>query len=398
MPVSPIIPPDLDPRFPTEPLPLSAYPRPPADNGMGLHWSTHLYAQSNEVTDFFVNELVEMNIKWVKLLNDSTGGRHYDYTVEQLVANGIMPVIRVYERCNRLYNQAELADMVRHFVAKGVYYYDLYNEPNVQGEAGGWCGDAGSQPDPEFLAEIWAEAARTIYLAGGYPGLPSFFAPSRKLEDWQEDFFYEFFEALRDQGNEHVLYFSWGSIHNYTLNHPPTYPLDDVNLTDRLLTDEEIERYDLTEAQAAAINEARRTAREPGGYFLGDNLYDDSTGFLHFISFHDQFVDRFGFEIPLLSTEGGATWGSNEDPRYPRLDGETVADWTLWMADYMFDDAPDYYFTNMTWLLGQRAVDYFQPAWEDNAWYHNRQGDQEPVVDALKERPRRLEARPSLAD
>ena len=37
---------------------------------------------------------------------------------------------------------------------------------------------------------------------------------------------------------------------------------------------------DLDEAQVDAINEARRTAREPGGFFLGDNLYDDSTASL----------------------------------------------------------------------------------------------------------------------
>ena len=54
-------------------------------------------------------------------------------------------------------------------LAKGVYYYDLYNEPNQLGESGGWC-QQGGIPQPEYLAEIWADAARTIYRAGGYPG------------------------------------------------------------------------------------------------------------------------------------------------------------------------------------------------------------------------------------
>ena len=372
--------------FPTAPLPLNTFPRPVNDNGLGVHWSTHLYAQSDEATSYFVSELARMNIKWVKLLTEDTDGRHYDHTIDELVARDIMPVLRLYQRCNAPYDRNELTDMVHHYVKRGVYYFELYNEPNIPGESGGWCDNDGT-PDPEFLAKIWADAARTIYLAGGYPGLPSFFAPSQKRVGWQEDFFYRFFNTLREQGNESTLFFAWAPIHNYTLNHPPTYPLDDVNLTSRPLTESEISRYQLTAEQVAQINEARQTAREPGGYFLGDNLYDDSTGFLHFIAYRDQFYDLFGFEIPLISTEGGVTKGSGEDPRYPIVDGQTVANWTVWTADYMLDEAPPYYFASMTWLLAQSALDYPEPTWEGNAWYHDRHGDQERVVDALKQRP-----------
>ena len=378
--------------FPTAPLPLSAYPRPPADNGLGVHWSTHLYAQSDEATSYFVSELVRMNIKWIKLLVDGTSNRDYDQTIDELVSRDIMPIMRIYQQCNTPYDLKELETMVRHYVDKGVYYYDLYNEPNQPGESGGWC-QPGGVPEPEYLAQVWARAARLIYRAGGYPGIPSFFAPSQKGKNWQRDFFYQFFEALREQGNEEVLYFSWASIHNYHLNHPPGYPYDEVNLTSRLLTEAEIDRYDLTEEQIEAINEARATAREPGGFFLGDNLYDDTTNFFHFMAYRNQFYDLFGFEIPMISTEGGATRGSGEDPRYPVVDGQTVAEWTLWTADYILDDAPDYYFASMTWLLAQKALDYDEPVWERNAWYHDREGDQEPVVDALKNRPRWREAR-----
>jgi hypothetical protein len=373
--------------FPAAPLPLSRYPRPPDDNGLGVHWSTHLHAQSEEATSYFVSELVRMNIRWVKLINDGTKGRDYDHTVDELVSRGIMPILRLYQRCNKPYDPVELSKLVRHYVAKGVYYYELYNEPNLSGKAGGWC-QAGGEPQPEYLAGMWADAARVIYLAGGYPGLPSLFAPSKKRPGWRQDFFYRFFEALRAQGNESVLYFSWAPIHNYTINHPPDYPYDAVNLTSRPLTQEEIERYRLTPEQVANINHARATAREPGGYFVGDNLADDSTCFLHFIAYHDQFQELFGFEIPLISTEGGATRGSAEDPRYPPVDGRTVAEWTVWEANYMLDQSPDYYFATMTWLLAQHALEYDEPNWEVNAWYHDREGNQEPVVEALKNRPR----------
>jgi hypothetical protein len=376
-----------DSRFPTAPLPLSAFPRPPDDNGLGVHWSTHLYAQSDEATSYFVSELARMNVRWVKLINDGVKGRDYDDTIDDLVGRGIMPILRLYQRCNKPYDPSELRQIVEHYTKHGVYYYELYNEPNLPGKAGGWCQEGGT-PQPEYLAAVWADAARVIYLAGGYPSLPSLFAPSKKRPDWRADFFYRFFDAVRAQGNTSVLYFAWAPIHNYNINHPPDYPFDDVNLTGRPLTSAEIERYDLSPEQVAQINHARATAREPGGYYVGDNLADDSTCFLHFIAWRDQFYDLFGFEIPLISTEGGATRGSGEDPRYPVVDGLTVAEWTLEQTDYMLDRAPDYYFATMTWLLAQRALDYPEPNWEINAWYHDRAGDQEPVVEALKNRPR----------
>lgn len=407
-------------QFPPAPLPLSAYPRPPADNGLGVHWSTHLYAQSDEATSYFVSELARMNVKWVKLLVDGLDNRDYDHTIDELVSRGIMPVIRIYQQCNTPYDPDELAAMVRHYVDRGVYYFETYNEPNQPGESGGWC-DGDGEPQPEYLAEIWAEAARTIYRAGGYPGLPSFFAPDQKRADWRDSFFYRFFAALRARGNQEVLYFSWAAIHNYTINHPPTYPFDEVNQTGRPLTQAEISRAKLSPQEVAEINLNRAVAgilkRRPldetdaarfgltpaevkeinrrfsQGELMGFTLYDDATAFFHFIVYRNQFHDLFGFDIPLISTEGGATRGSAEDPRYPEVDGQTVADWTQWSADYMLDDAPDYYFATMTWLLAQNALDY-ESDWEQNAWYHDRTGNQEPVVDALKTRPRLAEARP----
>ena len=378
--------------FPDSPLPLNAFPRPPDDNGLGVHWSTHLYAQTDASTSYFVSELARLNVRWIKLINDGVNGRDYDRTIDELVKRGIMPVLRLYQRCNKPYDPVGLEKIVRHYAPKGVHYYELYNEPNLPGKPGGWCQEGGA-PQPEYLAQVWADAARTIYLAGGYPSLPSLFAPSKKSPGWRQDFFYRFFDAVREQGQESVLYYSWAPIHNYNINHPPDYPRDDVNLTSRPLTQAEIERHRLTSEQVVGINHARAAAREPGGFYVGDNLTDDSTCFLHFVAWRDQFHDLFGFDLPLISTEGGATRGSAEDPRYPMVDGRTVAEWTLRQADYMLDQAPDYYFATMTWLLAQHALGYDEPNWEVNAWYHDREGSQEPVVDMLKNRPRLHDAR-----
>ncbi len=374
------------------PMPLSAYPRPKNDNGLGIHWSTNVYAQDDATTDFFVAEIKAMGIKWVKFLNDQTDGRNYDYLVQQLVANDIMPVMRIYVPCNTPLNLTSLGKLVDHYVPMGLVYYELYNEPDIPGRDGGWCDDP--TPNPDYLASIWAPAAREIQARGGYPSLPSIFPMGKNVPGWENSFFRQFLRAIKAQGNTPVLYKSWGAVHNYFINHPPDYPRDPVNLTGRPLTEAEIARYGLDEGHAAAINRARATMRDPGGYYVGDDPTLDVTGFRQFIAYHDQFTELFGFEIPLISTEGGATVGSCEDPRYPCVDERLQMEWTLEAFEYMLDDAPEYYFAMNTWLIAQKALDYFGgTVWEGNAWYHNRTGDHLPIVDALKNHPRNGEPR-----
>ncbi|MCB0209421.1 MAG: hypothetical protein KDJ52_08830 [Anaerolineae bacterium] len=374
------------------PLPLSAYPRPNNDNGMGIHWSTNLYGQSDDATDYFVNELKEMGIKWVKIVNEHSEGRHYDYLIEQLVANDIMPIVRLYTRCNEPLNLGTLGKMVNYYLPKGVYYYELYNEPDLWGVDGGWCEDG--EPDPEYLARIWAPSAREVLAQGGYPSLPSIFPVGKNVPGWENSFFQRFLKAVKANGDTEVLYGSWGAVHNYFLNHPPDYPQNEVNLTGQLLTPDEISKYKLNEAQIFSINQARSKQHEPGGYYVGSNPTQDVSGFLQFVGYHDQFVELFGFEIPLISTEGGATVGSCEDPRYPCVDEQLQMEWTLASYEYMLNEAPEYYFANNTWLIAQQALDFHGGyIWEGNAWYHDREGNHLPIVDALKNHPRKGQAR-----
>ena len=76
----------------------------------------------------------------------------YDYLVEKLVANGIMPVMRLY-RPGVLAYDGNIYAMVKHYRAKGVYYYQLYNEPNVNVE------NQQGFANPNQYAQAWAAAA-----------------------------------------------------------------------------------------------------------------------------------------------------------------------------------------------------------------------------------------------
>jgi len=376
------------------PLPLSAYPRPADDNGMGIHWSTNLYGESHETTDYFVRELVSMGIKWVKFLNDGTEGRQHDYLVRQLVAHDIMPVMRIYSRNNNPLDISSLRRLVRHYRPMGVYYYELFNEPNFPGVDGGWVGDKRRNVDD--LLRSWVPAARAIEEEGGYPSVPSMFPPSTTDPKFERSFFQQFFRRLKANGDTDVLYRAWIALHNYTINHPIRYPYDNANLHGTPLTAAEIARYGLSANEVQRINHFRAIAHKPrseGGYYVGSTIYEDNYGFLQFLAYHKQFYDIFGFEIPIIGTEGGTTVGNGDDPRYPRITPEMQRDMTLEAYNYMLDEAPPYFFAYTSWLLAQKALDYPNTAWETDAWYHDRKGNHLPVVEALKQFSRRGETR-----
>ena len=84
-----------------------------------------------------------MNIKWVKFLQDDLPVVTDPYLVGQLVARGIEPVMRVYQPINEPYQH--LPELVTQAAGLGVHYFELFNEPNLAGPAGGWS--EGEQPN-----------------------------------------------------------------------------------------------------------------------------------------------------------------------------------------------------------------------------------------------------------
>ncbi|MDX1613926.1 MAG: hypothetical protein R3300_06410 [Candidatus Promineifilaceae bacterium] len=204
----------LDQYALTDVIPLEAFPRPPGDNGWGMHWIPTV-SQEPAVVDRFVNELVRMHIKWVVFLNDGTNIGTNDYLVDRLVGAGIMPVMRVF-RSNLLPYDGDLGKMVAHYRQRGVYYYQLYNEPNANVE-----NDQGFS-NPTRYALTWASAAREVIANGGLPGLGAL-SPGGAYNH------YAFLErtllALQRHGDGDLLNHTWLAVHNYH----GLRPLDDPN-------------------------------------------------------------------------------------------------------------------------------------------------------------------------
>jgi hypothetical protein len=152
----------------------------------------------------------------------------------------------------------------------------------------------------------------------------------------------------------------------------------------------------LTEEQVKAINRARIVAsfpREMGGFRPNNTIDEDSNAFRKFEAYANIFRDRFGYYLPVIGTEGGASIGAAEDPRYPPVREEDLTALTLGAYHAMLDDAPAYFFAHMPWLLANSAGEHFDLRFEQAAWYKDRIGTTLPVVEALKSDPRKNEVR-----
>ncbi len=187
-----------------EVIPYQAFPVPAGNNGWGMHWMPTV-SQDQATVDRFVNEMVRMHIKWVVFLNDGTSIGANDYLVDKLVANGIMPVMRLY-RAGVLPYDGNLGELVAHYRARGVYYYQLYNEPNVNIE------NHQGFANPNQYAKAWANAARIVINNGGLPGIGAL-SPGGSYNHF--DFLGRTLQAIKYNGNEDLLNHAWLSVHNY---------------------------------------------------------------------------------------------------------------------------------------------------------------------------------------
>ena len=233
---------------PDEVIPYQAFPRPRGDNGWGVHWMPTV-SQGRGDVDRFIAEVTKMHIKWVVFLNDHTNIGDNDYLVQQLVANDIMPIMRLY-RDSVLPYDGDLGALVRHYRAMGVHYFQLYNEPNVNIE------NNQGAANPNAYAVTWAAAARDVINNGGLPGLGAL-SPGGEYNHLE--FMRRTLRALKFNGDDHLLNHTWISLHNYH----GTRPIDDLG------------------------------------------------GFLMFRVYNEIVVEEVGRSLPIIGTEGGS-YSENE--------------------------------------------------------------------------------------
>ena len=265
-----------------------------------------------------------MKITWVTFLNDDASIGGNDYLVKQLVSNGIMPVMRVYTPNGRPI-QGDLGAMVRHYRALGVQYFQLYNEPNNNGE------NVDGRPNVERYLDQWTAAARVVQENGGLPGFGAL-SPGGNLDDLT--FLDQALAGLKARGQVNLLDRAWLALHNYSFNRPIDY-------------------------------------------------VGDQHSYLTFRQYDAIIRRHLGRSLPMIGTEGGTHPGNDFDKRYPVVDASRQTQ--LVMDSYRYMARPDrepYYFAFTYWIIANETGGGHEPAWSRHALF--QPGYTSPIVDLLK--------------
>lgn len=283
---------------------LASLPRPTFDNGWGIHWFPTL-GSSREVVDRYLDECEQMGLRWIVFLNEAEKiSDANDYLVDRMQAKGMMPILRLYSRTVPL-DWAKVRQVVAHYVERGVFYFQIYNEPNLKCE---W--EDGRIDLPRFL-ELWEKGATVILEAGGFPA----FAPlAPGGEDGRSDiqFFEECLQRMKARGTLPLLKKCWIAIHNQTW-HPVDYEADTFS-------------------------------------------------FKKFLFFNRAVVKYLGESRPIIATEGGFQTGGNA-----AMNDRHCA-YNLDYYRYMLRAEP-YFLAQCSWILGNDVGGGAPGMWEDATWF-----------------------------
>ncbi len=375
---------------------LDHFPRPPRDNGRGVHWSHSQYQWGQDNWSFWRDQIQALNLKWVKLLDDGSGSALG--LVKRLIDLQVMPVVRFFrEEPNPSTITQREVDTAKRMVELGAVYFETNNEPDLALE---WSGRRRPDNWLEIVVNNFIQEADMIRAVGGYLLFPAFGPGGRGNP----------FRLIVERGRRDILDGNCGlAIHNYCLGRPLDYPNDPINIQGVPLTPAEwTDRGGLWawEMDYPAVNEYRRQLAKPSA-----SIMEDSTCFRAFEYFDALVNEAVGHSIPIFTTEGGYNVGqragttAGDDPRYPKPTPEWHGRLTDEMFKYMEEQAPAYYFACMPWLIAVRRIGVFGEGFENQGPWFTHQFDRQfgldgelPIVRRLKARPGRVrvEGPPSL--
>jgi hypothetical protein len=351
---------------------LELFPRPPHDNGIGVHGPPGQWAKGLESDwDIWQERLLALQIKWFKILDDGSGSSFK--TIERLIDIDIMPVVRFYrqEPNPGLIDGGNLA-YVRRCVEVGAVYFETNNEPDLALE---WRDRKRPENWLEIVVDQFIQEASWIRDIGGYLLFPAFGPGGRENP----------FELIVEQGRIDLLEGNMClAIHNYCLGRPLDYPNDKINTEGLVLTQNVWENTAPDKKENGPmwawemgwdqVSDFRAQLANPNA-----DIMADSTCYRAFEYFDALVQQACGHSIPIFTTEGGYNVGqragttAGDDPRYPKPSPLETSRLTMDMWRHLNGEAPDYYFASMPWIIAVKAVGYWQDYFEEQGpWYTDK--------------------------
>jgi hypothetical protein len=374
---------------------LHEFPRPPQDNGRGVHWSLSAYEWGKRDWNFWAEQLLAMQIKWVKMIDD--GGGSALPLARRLVDLGIMPVVRLYWPEQNPGNIGQRGrETVQRYLDVGALYFETNNEPDLDLE---W--KEGRKPENwlDLVVANFIVDADIILGLGGYPAMPAFGVGTLR----------DPFAKTVERGRRDILDGgAWAALHNYCLARPLEYPNDAINTHGEPISEEEWHAAGgrwAWEMGWEEVNQQRKKLANPNA-----DIMTDATCFRAFEQLNAYIVRAVGHSIPIMTTEGGynvaqrAGTTAGDDPRYAKPTPQATSELNLEMFKYMQGDrevlgkkVPDYYFAVMPWLIAAQRMGIGAPPAENQGPWFTHKYDQEwglngelPLVRMLKDLPPRV--------
>ena len=354
---------------------LKDFPRPDDESRRGIHWSASVFHPDGQALDWWIHELVTMNIRWVKLLDSGSGSSKN--VCQKLLANKIIPIVRLFRERP---NPGHLGDgekrTVADLVALGVRYFESSNEPNVAEEwqPGQWV--PGGRP--ELVMQHWLLDAKVIMQLGGLPSFPALAQcgkdPEHSSIEWYKKAFQWLALHAQQEAGQAFSDGAWLAVHGAVLNHcyqDPEgqwhfeYPFDPICQGDQ----------------------------------PNKTVMDDDNSVLGYLVPEQLLQEHFALTVPVISTEGAVLspyTGWNRDTRYPTPENypggpeRWHSDCTVAMFKWLESRAAARWvrankFAMCPWLIANQRMGHNDPAWTRDAWY--QAGHNMPVVDAMKALP-----------
>lgn len=343
------------------------------NNPRGLH-NIGVYQQLH------LQKYFDLKLGWAKLV---TGGTEYidPYSgfpgglsmVQHLIANRIMPVIRVF-RSEMVPMRLEedpkghdwYGDLYPRYIAQGAKWFEYYNEPNLYNEwknHGSGMNVTWSNPDRiREMMDTWIDWAEKVALLGGYPGFPAL-ADSSDAAASSILWLRSMLTYLRDN---HAARFRWlignglyVATHPYLANHFYQEPAGGPSYAAR---PPEQQRANEGGWHFEYPYDPLQQKDDPGRTPFGGTPitpYGDPNGLIASGMAFQQMLWHFfrAGPVPVLGTEGGI-WRvpKREDPphiidtRYPGYTYDSHAEATMALWRWIAEKAPPWFFGLTLWI------------------------------------------------
>lgn len=333
--------------WPEPVIEYARWPRPPADNGLGIHGGLDC---SEDALALDVARARELNLKWVTLA--VAGKEELSRAVSAYWQEGIMPVVRPVCMVDEDYDFVRDVELMSELGVPA--YVQIYDSPE---QADQW---SKRRVDIARFASRWLTQAKNVVEADGYPGLQV-----NRVEDLKV-----VIGEARRQGLQHILRRSWLCCHNYGHNRPARYPYDDINQKGLPVQHPEWEFAGSVEE----VNRWRQEGKQPG-----TDINDDYDCTLGFLAFANVFREELGFVPPIICAGGGWTYGDLTDRRYPKVSkflhrAHHLAMFS-WFSHGVLSDGrplPEYLFAVCPWILSG--------ADQPGAWYDGPYGTRKDTI------------------